>query len=264
MPAAPCPTTNVAQASFVSREVVRLAVRAGRGAVGALPHGRLRLQLRLPHPQRVLEVVLAGPPAPATRSDRPPTAPVGPFGPPGEDRVPRGRRGAADGHGRRYWPVLARHRRHVYRDRAGLPHLPHRPAGPGRGVHRLRRHLPPRRRPAFLGPPALRSRIVGRPDLFLARPRHLRRRTVDPLRRGMGLAGPLASSGRHHLIPAKETLQQSRPRKPVTPQDEGLPWPSLALRLCTGGFRDVVGRFANRPTKNRSPRTPRPARNAPY
>src|SRR5215211_3822179 len=194
-------------------QVERHTVRTRWLAVGALSYGRLHLQLRFPHPQRVLEDVLAGPAAHPARSRRSPVAAVGTFRPVGETGVLRDHPRVCHGHRGRCRPVLARGRRRLYRNRARLQCFPYRAARRGRGFDPLRRHLPPRRRSAYLGPLAIRSRVAVRPGLLLAGLRLLRRRVVDSVRCRVGVVGPLANGRGLLLFPANETYLPRRPRR---------------------------------------------------
>src|SRR5215216_3017662 len=183
----------------------RHTVRARRPAVGTLAYWRLHLQSRFPHSQRLLEDVLVGPTAHPPRSGWAAVAPVRAFRPVGETGVLRGHCGARLDHRGRHRPVLARDRRHLYRDGARLQHLPDRAARLGRGIYPLRRHIAPRRRFAYLGTAAFRPRVDVWPDLLFARLWLLRCRVVGPVRCRVGVVGSLARGRGILLFPANET-----------------------------------------------------------
>src|SRR5918997_4378269 len=187
----------------------RHTVRAWWAAVGTLAHRHLRLQSRFPHPERLLEDVLVGPTAHPPRPYRSSVAAVRAFRPVGEAGVLRGRRRARLDHRWRHRSLLARDRRHLYRNCTRLQRLSHRAARLGRGIHPLRRHSPPRRCSAHLGPFAFRPRVDVRPDLLFERLWLFRRRALGPVRCRVGVVGPLARGRGLLLFPANETC---RPR----------------------------------------------------
>src|ERR687893_55374 len=180
----------------------RHTVRAWWAAVGTLAHRHLRLQSRFPHPERLLEDVLVGPTAHPPRPYRSSVAAVRAFRPVGEAGVLRGRCGTCPDHRGRHRPVLARYRRHLYRDSARLQSLPARAARSGRGFYPLRRYIPPRRRFAYLGPAAFRPRVDVRPGLFFAGLWLLRRRVVGSVRCRVGVVGYLTRGRGLLLFPA--------------------------------------------------------------
>src|SRR5829696_5910501 len=188
----------------------RHTVRARWPAVGALAYWRHHLQSRFPHPQRLLEDVLVGPTAHPPRSGWAAVAAVRAFRPVGETGVLRGHCGARVDHRGRRWSVLARDRRHLYRDGARLQRLSGRAARLGCGIYPLRRHITPRRRLAYLGPAAFRSRVDVRPDLLFAGLWLVRRRVVGPFRSRVGVVGSLARGRGLLLFPAIETCRCRR------------------------------------------------------
>src|SRR5215210_5013218 len=187
----------------------RHTVRARWPALGALAYWRLHLQSRFPHPQRLLEDVLVGPTAHPPRSGWAAVAAVRAFRLVGELGILRGHRGARLDHRGRRWSVLARDRRHLYRDGASLQRLSGRAAHLGRGIYPLRRDITPRRRFAHLGPAAFRPRVDVRPDLLFAGLWLLRRRVVGHVRSRVGVVGSLVRGRGLLLFPANETC---RPR----------------------------------------------------